>query len=152
MRTENIFFVRKMELTSMYHQSQALKFDIPLFLSYIQAGFPSPADDYKEKSLDLNEHLIKHPAATFFVKIKDDSMIKAGIFHGDLLMVDRSLKPCDKKVVIALHEGGMLVRRFRKIKGKIYLMSESPEYRHVEVSEDMNIEILGVATTVIHPV
>jgi DNA polymerase V len=136
----------------MYHQSQTLKFDIPLFLTPVEAGFPSPADDYKEKSLDLNEHLIKHPAATFFIKVKDDSMIKAGIFPGDLLIVDRSLKPCDRNVVIALHDGSMLIRRFRNIKGKIYLMPENPEYRPIEMWEDMNIEILGVATTVIHPV
>jgi DNA polymerase V len=141
-----------MGLTSAYHPAQTLKIDIPLFLSFVEAGFPSPADDYKEKSLDLNEHLIKHPAATIFVKANDDSMIKAGIFHGDLLMVDRSIKPCDKKVVVALHDGSMLVRRFRNIKGKIYLMPANPEYRPIEICDDMNIEILGVATTVIHPV
>jgi len=141
-----------MELTSMYNPSQTINIDIPLFLSPVSAGFPSPADDYKEKSLDLNEHLIKHPAATIFVKANDDSMIKAGIFHGDLLIVDRSLKPCDKKVVIALHDGSMLVRRFRNIKGKKYLMPANSEYRPIEMWEDMNIEILGVATTVIHPV
>jgi len=136
----------------MYNPSQTLNHDIPLFLTYVSAGFASPADDYKEKSLDLNEHLIKHPAATIFVKANDDSMIKAGIFQGDLLIVDSSLKPCDRKVVIALHEGSMLVRRLRNIKGKIYLMPANPEYRPIVICEDMNIEILGVATTVIHSV
>ena len=125
---------------------------IPLFLTPVPAGFPSPADDYKEKSLGLNEHLIKHPAATFIVKANDDSMIKAGIFPGDLLIVDRSIKPCDKKVVIVLFDGSMVVRRFRKLKGKTYLLPENPEYRPTEICEDMDIEIVGVATTVIHPV
>jgi DNA polymerase V len=141
-----------MELASTYLPSQTLNIDIPLFLNPVEAGFPSPADDYKEKSLDLNEHLIKQPAATIFVKANDDSMIKAGIFQGDLLIVDSSLKPCDRKVVIALYDGSMLVRRLRNIKGKRYLMPANPEYRPVEIFEDMNIEILGVATTVIHPV
>jgi len=141
-----------MELTYIYHPSQTLNIDIPLFLTPVSAGFPSPADDYKEKSLDLNEHLIKHPSATIFVKANDDSMIKAGIFPGDLLIVDSSLKPCDKKIVIAMYDGSMLVRRFRNIKGRIYLMPENPEYRPIKASDGMNIEILGVATTVIQPV
>ena len=141
-----------MELTSMYNPSQTLNIDIPLFLTPVSAGFPSPADDYKEKSLDLNEHLIKHPSATIFVKANDDSMIKAGIFPGDLLIVDSFLKPCDKKIVIVMYDGLMLVRRFRNIMGRVYLMPENPEYRPVKVGDGMDIEILGVATTVIHPV
>ena len=104
----------------MYHPSQLSRIDIPLFLSPVTAGSPSPADDYRERSLDLNQHLIKHPAVTIFVRVNDDSMIKAGIFCGDLLIVDRSLKPCDKKVVIALCDGSMTDRRFRMIKGKTY--------------------------------
>ena len=91
---------------------------IPLFLTPVPAGFPSPADDYKERSLDLNQHLIKHPAATLFVNANDDSMIKAGIFCGDLLIVDRSLKPSDKKIVIVNQDGTTMVRRFKNIKGK----------------------------------
>jgi len=102
----------------MYHSSQLSKIDIPIFLTPVLAGFPSPADDYKEKSLDLNEHLIKHPAATLFVKANDDSMIKAGIICGDLLIVDRSLKLSDKKIVIVNQDGATMVRRFRNIKGK----------------------------------
>ena len=125
---------------------------IPLLLTPVSAGFPSPADDYKEKSLDLNEHLIKHPAATIFVRANDDSMIKAGIFTGDLLIVDKSLKPIDKKVVIVSCDGFMMIRRFRKIKNRIYLMPENPEYKPVEIFDGMDIEIIGIATTVIHQV
>jgi SOS-response transcriptional repressor LexA len=76
--------------------------EIPLFMVPVEAGFPSPADDYLEGKLDLNEYLIKHPAATIFVKAPDDSMIKAGIFSGDILIVDRSITPSHKKVVVAL--------------------------------------------------
>ena len=136
----------------MYYSAQKSNIKTPLFLTSVPAGFPSPADDYKEKSLDLNEYLIKHPAATFFVRVNDDSMIKAGIFPGDLLIVDRSLTPYDKKVIIVNYDGEMLIRRFRKIKGKVYLIPENKDYRPIEIFEDINIEILGVATAVIHPV
>ena len=136
----------------MLCSQQSTTIKIPLFLTPVSAGFPSPADDYKDKSLDLNEHLIKHPAATIFVRVNDDSMSKAGIFQGDLLIVDRSLKPCDKKIVIVKYDGFMMIRRFRKIKENTYLMAENPEYRPTEIHEDIDIEIVGVATAVIHPV
>ena len=129
---------------------QALNADIPLFLVPVQAGFPSPADDYMEQRLDLNRYLIKHPAATIFVKVTDDSMTKAGIFEGDLLIVDKSLKPHDTKVIMAVYDGNLLVRRFRKIKNSFYLLPENKAYRPVEIFDDMNLEILGVVTSVIH--
>jgi len=75
---------------------------LPLYLSRIKAGFPSPAEDYLDKKLDLNEYLIKHPASTFFVKVKGDSMTGAGINTGDILIVDRSLEPKDKRIVVAV--------------------------------------------------
>lgn len=134
----------------MYSQPTS-QIEIPLFLSNIQAGFPSPADDYINKRLDLNEYLIKHPAATIFVKATDDSMIKAGIFEGDLLIVDKSLKPHNKKVVLASYDGTMVMRRLRVFRKRSYLIPENPEYKPVEIHEDMDVEILGVVTNVIHP-
>ncbi len=84
-------------IESIFHPEQSTSFETPLFMVPVEAGFPSPADDYLEGKLDLNEYLIKHPAAPIFVKAPDDSMIKAGIFPGDILIVDRSIKPTDKK-------------------------------------------------------
>lgn len=124
----------------MYSQPTP-QIETPLFLSTIQAGFPSPADDYINKRLDLNEHLIKHPAATVFIKATDDSMIKAGIFEGDLLIVDKSLKPHDKKVILASYDGSMVVRRLRIFKNRSYLIPENPEYRSVEIHEDMDLRL-----------
>ena len=89
---------------------QTTKCKRPLFLVPVSAGFPSPADDYIENQLDLNKHLIKHPAATFFVKVKGDSMIDAGIHSGDILIIDRSLEATDKKVVIAVVDGELTVK------------------------------------------
>ena len=125
--------------------------EIPLFMVPVEAGFPSPADDYLEGRLDLNEYLIKHPAAAIFVKAPDDSMIKAGIFPGDILIVDRSIKPADKKVVISLIDGRFRVRRMRKIKGKVFLISENENYKPIQIEPETDCEIWGVVTNVIHP-
>jgi DNA polymerase V len=125
--------------------------EIPLFMVPVEAGFPSPAADYLEGKLDLNEYLIKHPAATIFVRAPDDSMIKAGIFPGDILIVDRSIKPTDKKVVIALIDGGFGVRRISKIKGKVFLVPENENYKPIQIDPETDCEIWGVVTNVIHP-
>ena len=125
--------------------------EIPLFMVPVEAGFPSPADDYLEGKLDLNEYLIKHPAATIFVKAPDDSMIKAGIFSGDILIVDRSITPSHKKVVVALINGVFSVRRISKIKGKVFLVPENENYKPIQVDPEMDCEIWGVVTNVIHP-
>ena len=128
------------------------KRELPLFLSKIRAGFPSPADDYLDKKLDLNEHLIKHPAATFFVKVKGDSMIKAGIHSGDILIVDRSLEPKDNKIVIAILNGEFTVKRVCKMKDKLYLVSENDDYVPIEIKDGADFEIWGVVVHVIHSV
>ncbi len=125
--------------------------EIPLFMVPVEAGFPSPAADYLEGKLDLNEYLIKHPAATIFVRAPDDSMIKAGIFPGDILIVDRSIKPTDKKVVIALVDGGFSVRRISKIKGKVFLVPENENYKPIQIDPETDCEIWGIVICVIHP-
>lgn len=125
---------------------------LPLYLSRIKAGFPSAADDYLDKKLDLNEHLIKHPSATFFVKVKGDSMINAGIHSGDILIVDRSLEPKDKKVVVAVINGEFTVKRLHKKNDKLFLLSENPNYKPIEITPDVDFEIWGVVMHVIHSV
>ena len=123
---------------------------LPLYSCKISAGFPSPADDHLEKKLDLNSHLIKHPAATFFVRVNGDSMINAGINDNDILIVDRSLKPSHSKIVIAVVDGQMTVKRLYKQSGKLILMPENKNFKPIEVTEDMSIEIWGVVVTAIH--
>ncbi|HEX2915339.1 MAG TPA: translesion error-prone DNA polymerase V autoproteolytic subunit [Chloroflexia bacterium] len=124
----------------------------PLFLSTVQAGFPSPADDYIDQELNLHELLVSHPAATFFVKAQGHSMTGAGIFPGDLLVVDRSLRASDRSIVIAVLDGEFLVKRLRKVRGKVYLVSENPEYKPIEVSAGSQFEVWGVVTHFIHSV
>ena len=122
----------------------------PLFQAYVPAGFPSPADDYIERKLDLNTYLIKHPAATFFVRVIGDSMIEAGIHSGDVLIVDRSLVPSGNSVVIARVEGELVVKRVRKRGKKIFLVPDNRQYEPVEIREEMDLEIWGVVTSAIH--
>ena len=122
----------------------------PLYSSKVSAGFPSPADDNLERSLDLNSYLIKRPAATFFVRVNGDSMINAGINDNDILVVDRSIKPAHGKVIIAVLDGQMTVKRLYKRSGKIILMPENDLYKPIEIEDHMNMEIWGVVTSSVH--
>ena len=140
------------KITKIYESDTATEKSLPLYLSRIKAGFPSPAEDYLDKRLDLNEHLIKHPASTFFVKVKGDSMIGAGINSGDMLIVDRSIKARNKKIVVAMLNGDFTVKRFHEKGDKQYLISENPEYQPIEITEGMDFEVWGVVTNVIRSV
>jgi DNA polymerase V len=125
---------------------------IPFSSSVISAGFPSPADDYMEQTLDLNQLLIRHPSATFYIRAKGNSMINAGIYDGDILIVDRSLLPANKSVVIGVIDGEFTVKRISKEKEKLFLIPENDEYKHIEVNPDTDLKIWGVVTHVIHKV
>jgi len=127
-------------------------FALPLYGSTVQAGFPSPADDFIEGRLDLNKHLIKHPSATFFLRVSGDSMINAGIHPDDILIVDKSLEAKHGKIVIAAVDGNLTVKRLHKITNKTYLMPENKKFSPIEITEDNDVVIWGVVTNVIHPV
>ena len=124
---------------------------LPLFAARVQAGFPSPADDHLERSIDLNEELIQHPAATFFVRVKGESMHDAGIQSGDILVVDRSLAPTDRKIVVAMIDGEFTVKRFRNQEGRIFLEAANDQFPKIEVSGDQELVVWGVVSFVIHP-
>lgn len=124
--------------------------ELPLYSSTVQAGFPSPADDYIEYKLDLNTHLIPHPSATFFVRASGDSMKNAGIHSGDMLIVDRSLEATHGKIVIAAMNGELTVKRLFRQEGKIKLLAENPAYKAINVTDEEHLVIWGVVTYVIH--
>lgn len=126
------------------------KISIPLFAHSVQAGFPSPADDYAVDSLDLNAHLIRNKEATFFLRCKGHSMVGAGIHDNDLLLVDRSLTPFHGHIVIAVVDGEFTVKRLFKRGGITRLIAESPDYVPIEFSEGQELLIWGVVTNVIH--
>ena len=121
----------------------------PLFACGVSAGFPSPADDYIERQLDLNNLLIQNPPATFFVRVTGDSMIGAGINHGDLLVVDRSLEPASGRIIIAVLNGELTVKRFERRNGCCRLLAENPAYLPCEITADTAFEVWGVVTSVI---
>ncbi|WP_431066742.1 LexA family protein [Methylotuvimicrobium sp.] len=125
---------------------------IPLFIGKVAAGFPSPADDYIEKTLDLNDLLIKKPAATFFVRAEGESMLGAGIHPNDILIVDRSLKPVPGKILICALNGELTVKRLKKLGGEIVLAAENPAYPDIHIRENSELVIWGVVTNVIHAV
>ena len=116
----------------------------------VPAGFPSPADDYLEDKLDLNEYLIKHPAATFFVRVAGDSMINAGIYNNDIIIVDRSIKPKHGKIVVAALDGQMTIKSLYRHDDKIMLLPENELFKPIEILDSMDMVIWGVATNVIH--
>ena len=135
---------------SVLWPDRSTKWARPLFLASVSAGFPSPAEDYIEGRLDLNRHLIKHPAATFFVRVAGDSMIDAGIHPGDILVVDRALEPQDSNVVIAVIDGELTVKRISQRHGKLFLMPDNEAYQPLEILAEMEFEVWGVVTSVIH--
>ena len=122
----------------------------PIFSDSVSAGFPSPATDYMENKLDLNEYLIKHPAATFIVKAKGSSMTEADISSGDLLIVDRSINPRNDNIVIASIFGDLTVKKLKKKDQSLFLISANSEYPSIQVKEEMECFIWGVVTYVIH--
>ncbi len=122
----------------------------PLAEAPISCGFPSPAEEYMQAQLDLNEHLVHKPAATFFVYAKGDSMTGAGIYEGDLLIIDRSITARHNHVVVAVLNGEFTLKRLLQKNGKIILQPENPKYKPIEVTEAMSFEVWGVAIHNIH--
>lgn len=120
--------------------------EIPLMNSVISAGFPSPAGDYKEERLDLNRYLINHPVASYFIRVSGDSMKNAGILDGDILIVDRSLTPHNRSIIIAEINGELTVKRFKTGEGQTWLIPENESYHPIFISPDDDFSIWGVVT------
>ena len=127
-------------------------YKLPFYASSVQAGFPSPADDYIAGKLDLNKHLIKHPTATFFVRAAGDSMVNAGIHSGDILIVDRSLEVKNGKIVIAAIDGQLTVKRLEKSSQGTFLKAENAQFEPIKIDESSEVVIWGVVTNVLHKV
>ena len=115
-------------------------------------GFGAAADDYMDRGIDLNEQLIRNKPATFFMRVSGSSMINAGIYNGDIVIVDRSLKPQNGKIVIAVIDGEMLIRRYEKTLNSLRLIPETPKLSPIEVSEFSDFKIWGVVIYIIRNV
>lgn len=114
-------------------------------------GFGAAADDYMERGIDLNEQLVRNKPATFFFRMKGDAMKDAGIFDGDILVVDRSVKPVNGKVIVAILNGELLVRRFHTNFSSAFLIAENERYKNINLAEFSNFSVWGVVTYAIHP-
>lgn len=125
------------------------KLPLPFFLESVQAGFPSPSEDHIEKTLDLNEFLVRHPQATFFVRVSGNSMAGAGISDKDILVVDRSIEPTHGKIVIAVLDGDLTVKRLHRKDGVILLLPESPKFKAIKIKKESDLQIWGVVTNII---
>ena len=121
------------------------KLELPLFSAQVPAGFPSPADDHIEGKLDLNEHLVRRPAATFFMQASGESMRGAVIFDGDLLIIDRGVTPQPNDIVIAILQGDLIVKRLKKVGGQWHLAAENNDYPTLPMGEG-GCEVWGVVT------
>lgn len=138
---------------SVLHFVEQKGYKLPLYASTVSAGAPFPADDQMTAQLDLHELLVKNPSSSFLVRVTGESMRNAGIFHDDILIVDRSLAAANGKVVIAALQGQLTVKRLKTLaNGKVFLMPENEDFDPIEVSADEDIHIWGVVTKVIHAV
>ena len=130
--------------------STTKKFKIPLLTDSVSAGFPSPADDHTEENIDLNEHLISNPFSTFFLRIKGDSMINAGIKDRDLIIVDKSLTAKPGNIIIAMIDGEFTIKRLSIKNNELYLKSENHNYPDFRFKNHIDVQIWGVVIYSIH--
>ena len=124
--------------------------DIPLYGDAVPAGFPSPADDYLDMDLNLHDYLVQHPSATFCVKAIGDSMVDAGIKSSDVMVIDRALTPKNNDIILAVIDGEFTVKRINKNDEELYLIPANENYRPVKITEDMDFQVWGVVTFIIH--
>jgi len=137
---------------NIYRVDDSGKAVAPFFDGGVAAGFPSPADDYKELSLDLNSLLVKHREATFYARVSGQSMIGAGLDDGDILVIDRSLEPADGKIAVCCINGEFTVKRLKVTDGACWLMPENEDFPPIKVEEESDFIVWGVVTYVIKAV
>lgn len=140
---------KKENLVDLFSVNTETELNLPYVDSGISAGFPSPALDFIELSIDLNRHLIKNPSATFYGRVKGDSLKNAGIDNDDLLIIDRSIEPTTGKIAVCFIEGEFTAKRIQINKNEILLIPENDNYQTLNVTEDNDFLIWGVVTYVI---
>ncbi len=139
-----------LRITSISGFEHKTELKTPYFSAGISAGKPSSADDTLDQTIDLNEYLIKHPIATFFVRVDGTSMIGAGIHSGDILIVDKSIDPEPNSIVIVEMDGEFMVKRLVREDGRFYIQAEDPDSKRIEMTDNVHVRIWGVVSYVIH--
>ena len=124
--------------------------DIPIFTNSVQAGFPSPAEDYMDLDLNLQDHLIQNPSSTFCVRAVGESMKDTGIQSGDIMLVDKSLTPKNRSIVLAVIDGEFIIKRVNLSNKELYLISENENFPPIKITEEIDVQVWGVVTYIIH--
>jgi DNA polymerase V len=137
------------KIIDVFSADTETELELPFVEDGISAGFPSPALDFVDLSIDLNKHLIKNPSATFYGKVKGDSLINAGIHNGDLLIIDRSLEPTNHKIAVCYIDGEFTAKRIKLEKDVVWLIAENENYLPIKVTKENNLLIWGIVTHVI---
>ena len=147
-KLKNIYKNQDLSFYSLDHDVLS----IPFYESKVPAGFPSPAADFMDLDLNLQEYLVQHPSATFCVRVTGDSMQNAGIFSGDVMVVDRALEPKNNTIVLAVLDGEFTVKRIQKKGRQLFLKPENETFKPIQITEEMDFKVWGVVTHIIHKV
>jgi DNA polymerase V len=139
-------------LIDIYSADTHTELTLPVVEGGIRAGFPSPALDFEDATIDLNRHLIKHPSATFYGRVKGDSLKNAGITDGDLLVIDRSLEVTNGKIAVCYIDGEFTAKRIRIFKDEAFLIPENENYQPIRVDKENDFMIWGIVTFVVKKV
>lgn len=145
-------FIGDILKSNIFNVDKTKSLPIAFSESLISAGFPSSAENFVERTLDINDLLIKHPVSTFYIRVIGDSMINAGINTGDILVVDRSLTLTNNKIAVVRINNEFTVKRINFTKEKVLLIAENDNYQPIEINNEMDFEIWGIVTFVIHKV
>jgi|TARA_B110000211_G_scaffold43463_1_gene45568 DNA polymerase V len=142
--------IKRTDVLDIYAVEESTLSNIPMFADSVQAGFPSPAEDYMDLDLNLQDHLIQNPSATFCVRAVGESMKDAGIQSGDIMLVDKSLTPKNRSIVLAVIDGEFTVKRVNVSEKELYLMPENENFPPIKITEEMDFQVWGVVTYIIH--
>ena len=138
------------DILDFFAVDEATLLSIPMFSDSVQAGFPSPAEDHLDLDLNLNDYLVQNPSATFCVKAIGESMKDAGIKSGDIMIVDKSLEPKNRSIVLAVIDGEFTVKRVNVNNDELYLMPENSNFPPIKITEEMDFQVWGIVTYIIH--
>ena len=144
---KNLFHIKTNKKLVFYPLKDAILKEVPFYKESVPAGFPSPAEDFMDLDLNLQEYLVQHPSATFCVRAIGDSMVKAGIHSGDVMVVDRALEPRNKNIVLAVLNGEFTVKQLSIINSTFFLLPKNSKYSPVKISDDMDFEVWGIVSS-----
>ncbi len=146
----NLKHIKHTDVLDICSVAKSILTDIPLFTDSVQAGFPSPAEDYMDLDLNLQDHLIQNPSATFCVRAVGESMQGAGIQGGDIMLVDKSITPKNRSIVLAVIDGEFTVKRLNVSEKELYLVPENENSPPIKITEKMDFQVWGVVTYIVH--